>query len=94
MKGVTRSTFATTKMRLATFINDCAFWAKTFNILASEVEEKVLKDENKDVLTFRIQFASGHEIKALSSNPNNIRGKAGRVVIGRGGSRSRPHGND
>lgn len=68
-----------------TFINDCAFWAKTFNLVASQVEEVILKDEDKDILAFRITFASGYEIKALSSNPVNIRGKAGRVVIDEAG---------
>ena len=28
-----------------TFIRDCAYWAKVFNLVASELEEVVLKDE-------------------------------------------------
>jgi phage FluMu gp28-like protein len=41
----------------------------------------VLKDEDKDILTYRIKFASGFRITALSSRPNNLRGKKGFVVI-------------
>jgi phage FluMu gp28-like protein len=63
------------------FINDCAAWAKHYNEVASEVEEEILRDEGKDILTFRIKFASGHKIVALSSRPSNLRGKQGRVVI-------------
>jgi phage FluMu gp28-like protein len=63
------------------FINDCAFWAKQYNLAAGQVEEEVLQDEDKDILTFRIRFASGHRIVALASTPSNLRGKQGRVVI-------------
>lgn len=63
------------------FINDCAAWAKHYKFAAGAVEEEVLKDDDKDILTYRITFASGNRIVALSSRPNNLRGKAGRVVI-------------
>ncbi len=63
------------------FINDCAAWAKHYNHVASEVEEEILEDEDKDILTYRINFSSGHKIVALSSRPSNLRGKQGRVVI-------------
>lgn len=63
------------------FINDCAFWATSLNITTSDVKETLIKDEDKDILTYEIRFASGKTIKALSGKPNNIRGKAGRVVI-------------
>lgn len=66
------------------FINDCAWWAKTYSDVVGEVgavEEEVIKDEDKDILTFRIRFSSGHKIVALSSRPSNLRGKQGRVVI-------------
>lgn len=63
------------------FIKDCAFWAKHFNLAASQIEQVVLKDENKDILAYQIRFASGFTIKALSGKPNNIRGKQARVVI-------------
>lgn len=63
------------------FIGDCADWVKKYQLAAGAVEEELLADEDKDILTFRIKFASGHKIVALSSRPSNLRGKAGRVVI-------------
>ncbi|MDP3841088.1 MAG: hypothetical protein Q8Q81_00630 [Oxalobacteraceae bacterium] len=63
------------------FILDCAFWAKNYGMVADEMEQLVLKDEDRDILAFRIRFASGHRITALSSRPSNLRGKQGRVVI-------------
>lgn len=63
------------------FIGDCADWVKKYQLAAGAVEEEILSDDDKDILTFRIKFASGHKIVALSSRPSNLRGKAGRVVI-------------
>jgi phage FluMu gp28-like protein len=63
------------------FINDCGDWAREYNKIASEVEECVLVDEDKEILALRINFPSGHRITALSSRPTNLRGKQGRVVI-------------
>ncbi len=63
------------------FINDCAWWAKQYDPAAGAVEEEIVKDEDKDILTYRIRFSSGHKIVALSSRPSNLRGKQGRVVI-------------
>ena len=63
------------------FIEDCGDWGKSYNKAASEIEEYVFQDENKDIITFRIRFASGHKIVALSSRPSNLRGMQGKVVI-------------
>lgn len=63
------------------FIEACAMWARVFNKAASEIEEEVLHDEDKDILTFTIRFASGFKVQALSSNPSNMRGRQGRVTI-------------
>jgi phage FluMu gp28-like protein len=63
------------------FILDCGFWAKHFGMVAAEMEETIIKDEDRDILAFRIRFASGLRITALSSRPSNLRGKQGRVVI-------------
>lgn len=63
------------------FINDCSGWARNYQLAAQEVEEVVLKDEDRDILAFRIRFASGYRVTALSSRPSNLRGKQGRVVI-------------
>lgn len=63
------------------FIGDCADWVTKFDKAAGEIEEEIIKDGDKDILTFRIRFASGNKIVALSSRPSNLRGKQGRVVI-------------
>ena len=63
------------------FINDCGDWAREYDKAASEIEECVLVDEDKEILALRINFPSGHRITALSSRPTNLRGKQGRVVI-------------
>lgn len=68
------------------FIDACAFWARFYNLAASDIQETVFKDvtpggEEKDIHAFRIDFASGFKILALSSRPTNLRGKQGIVVI-------------
>jgi len=63
------------------FISDCAAWAKFYSKAASEIEEFVFEDEGKDILAFRVRFASGFQVVALSSRPANLRGKQGKVVI-------------
>jgi phage FluMu gp28-like protein len=63
------------------FIRDVAFWAKNFGIASEYLGEEVLKDEDKDILTFVVKFASGNRVTALSSRPSNLRGKQGVVVI-------------
>jgi phage FluMu gp28-like protein len=63
------------------FIRDVASWAKHYQFAAGEMEEAVFKDEDKDILTFVIRFASGFRVTALSSRPSNLRGKQGIVVI-------------
>lgn len=63
------------------FINDCAGWAAHYDQAAGAVDEILIDDEDKDILSYRITFASGHRITALSSRPNNLRGKQGKVVI-------------
>src|SRR5580658_2912436 len=35
----------------------------------------------RDILAYRVRFASGHKIVALSSRPSNLRGKQGCAVI-------------
>ncbi|ELB2792407.1 terminase family protein [Aeromonas hydrophila] len=74
----------TTKDMAREFIDACAMWAKMYDYAASEVSEEVLVDEDKDILVYVINFASGFKIKALSSNPSNLRGMQGNVVIDEG----------
>jgi len=65
------------------YINDAAEWSKFFDLAAREVEEFIFKDDktDKNILAFRINYASGNRITALSSKPSNLRGKQGRIVI-------------
>lgn len=63
------------------FINDTGSWVRQYNLAASAMEETIIEDEDKDIQAFRIRFASGHRVTALSSRPSNLRGKQGKVVI-------------
>lgn len=67
------------------FINDCGNWAKFYGLAAGEIEETeevfVAGDDKQAILAFIIRFASGFRITVLSSRPNNLRGKQGRVII-------------
>lgn len=57
------------------FIQDCATWARAFNAAASQIEESVIEEEDKQILTFTIKFDSGHMIQAFTSSPRNLRSK-------------------
>ena len=68
------------------YIDDCAMWAKAFNFAAGEMNETLFDDtdengDTKQIKAFRIDFASGKKILALSSRPRSIRGKQGKVTI-------------
>ncbi len=63
------------------FIETAAEWARGFNKAAGGLEEIAIADESRDILAYRIRFASGHKIVALSSRPSNLRGKQGCAVI-------------
>lgn len=63
------------------FIDAVAMWAVAFNQAAGDIHEEVLADEDKDILTFVVNFASGFKVQALSSRPANLRGMQGNVTI-------------
>lgn len=67
------------------FIETVAKWAKAFQLAAAAIEDAgdVLEDVDKEkgIQAFRVRFASGHKVVALSSRPTNLRGKQGRVVL-------------
>ena len=70
------------------FIDACAMWSKAFAQVSSDVGEFLFDDtdpenptETRQIKAFRIQFASGFEILALSSAPRSLRGKQGAVII-------------
>jgi len=67
------------------FIDACAMWARAFSNAALAVHEFLFDDSDKEgersIQAFRIRFASGFEILALSSAPRTLRGKQGVVMI-------------
>lgn len=70
------------------FVDACAMWARAFAQAAMAEEEFLFDDvdpehpgETRQIQAFRIRFASGFEIIALSSAPRTLRGKQGLVVI-------------
>lgn len=63
------------------FIRDVADWTAHFTKVAVKVEEELVEDDGKEILTFVIRFASGYRVTALSSRPSNLRGKQGLVIL-------------
>lgn len=70
------------------FVDAAAMWARAFALAAAAEEEFLFADadpddpgETREIKAFRIRFASGFEIIALSSAPRSLRGKQGLVVI-------------
>ena len=63
------------------FMRDVVGWVNHFNLVAEELEEVMIEDPRKDILSFQIKFASGKQIVALSSRPTNLRGRSGTVLI-------------
>lgn len=70
------------------FIDTVAMWARAFMPAASEVGEFLFIDKGagKDgadtaIQAFRIRFASGFEVIALSSRPRSLRGRQGYVIL-------------
>jgi phage FluMu gp28-like protein len=68
------------------FIDVCAMWARAFGEIATDVNEFLFADTDKHgepvgIQAFRIRFASGFEIVALTSKPRSLRGRQGYVII-------------
>ncbi|MCC7484550.1 MAG: hypothetical protein IT529_06130 [Burkholderiales bacterium] len=68
------------------YIDDCANWARAFNRAAGAMQEILFDDTDADgeirqIKAFRVDFASGNKVLALSSRPRSIRGKQGKVTI-------------
>lgn len=79
-----------TKEKGLEFIGYCAHMAKVMAMAMAEgfdgIEVFLFEDQQDDgsskhITAYRIRFASGYQIVALSSNPANIRGLQGVVVI-------------
>ncbi len=68
------------------YIDDCAMWSRAYSFAAGEIQETVFEDtdehgETKSIKAFRIDYASGFKVLALSSRPRSLRGKQGDVTI-------------
>lgn len=64
------------------YVEACAMWARAYHYAASEIEEGIFEDGDKEIKTYKIDFpATGRRILALSSRPTNLRGKQGVIVI-------------
>ncbi|WP_084154868.1 hypothetical protein [Polycyclovorans algicola] len=64
------------------FIEACAMWARAYDYAASQIEEGLFDDGDKQIKSFKITFpATGRRVVALSSRPTNLRGKQGNIVI-------------
>lgn len=75
------------------YIDTCAEWAKKLQVVAGKVNEDIFRDgDEREIKAFRIDFASGHKILALSNRPSNLRGKQGRRHHRRSGLCGRPAG--
>lgn len=77
----------------AEFIGDCATFCRWFNIIGSDIDvglqTVIIDDEKRDIVTYKIQLASGHKIEALSAMPHNWRGRQGHARIDEGGHHQR-----
>lgn len=68
------------------FIDTCAMWAKSFLPASQAVDEFLFVDqddngETKYIQAFRLKFASGFDIVALTSKPRSLRGRQGYVIF-------------
>ncbi len=69
------------------FIDACAMWAQRLRARAASAVEEFLfqeqdeKGADRAIQAFRITFASGFEIVALSSRPRSLRGRQGFVIL-------------
>ncbi|SMH42382.1 hypothetical protein [Mesorhizobium australicum] len=70
------------------FVDVCGMWARAFAVAAAEVDEVLFDDvdldhpeDTRQIQAFRIRFASGFQILALSSAPRSLRGQQGDVII-------------
>lgn len=77
----------------AEFIGDCARFARFFQQACSAIDVRyegvIIDDEKHDVVTYRIKFASGNKVEALSAMPHNWRGRQGHARIDEAGHHTR-----
>lgn len=94
-RGMDQLYMGTNYAMAAENIGDVAFWARAygFAISATQVRREVqhlrvtdasgavVRNERRDILRYRVTFASGHVYEALSAAPYNWRGRQGHARI-------------
>ena len=69
----------------AEFIGDVAFFARAYQQVASAIdvskETVVIANDRRDIVTYKVQFASGGTVEALSSCPYNWRSRQGHARV-------------
>lgn len=77
----------------AEFVGDCATFARWYGMICSKIdvglESVVIGKEKHDVVAYKIKFASGNKIEALSAMPHNWRGRQGHARIDEAGQQPR-----
>ncbi|MEX2126956.1 MAG: terminase family protein [Xanthobacteraceae bacterium] len=68
------------------FVDVAAMWAKAFMPACSDVQEFLFTEQDtkaadRAIKAFRISFASGFEIVALTARPRSLRGRQGYVIL-------------
>lgn len=70
------------------FVEICGMWARAFAVAAASADEFLFDDvdldnpdDTRQIQAYRIRFASGFQIIALSSAPRSLRGHQGDVII-------------
>ena len=66
------------------FIADCKFWAEIINIVATELKEEIIDEQDRSFTVYRVKFINGKEIVGLPGVAYAIRGKNGRIVLDEG----------
>lgn len=63
------------------YIDYCKKFAGVLNMVISVSEGEEIVSDEKDAQTFVIRFANGKKITGLSSSPNQLHGKGGKIVL-------------
>ena len=62
------------------YIDYCKKYARALNYVFQDTEETVIIKE-EEILTLRLNFENGKKITGLSSSPNMLHGKGGKIVL-------------
>lgn len=73
------------KAMASEFIADVAYWASVLNLSVADVRDDqqvfVRNKRENSVFIYKVDFASGKSVTALSSQPENLRSKRGNIII-------------